>query len=430
MSSIQKQHHDLNDNDTLLCMKVDFQVDSISCYLNEKIENKLDSKGERRVRCVQTSSKLFGNVWDGQVQVIDVMIPSSSISSSKVDGENKDITMTTPGATQEKLTDTSKTSRNADSTKLEEIGSVGATNTEKEMKIHHGPGIHLEYGSSTSCWVSPKHLVIGCDDGCIKLFSLQSDLIFEVGESVESLKQDVNIKYAHETSVVTSLDYSTGRSNNKIISAGYDSKICMWDLHIVDEKSTKPELIFMGHEGIIYDAQWASLDANDKSKSDTIVVSTAQDGFVALWDTRNSNIKPIGSVKIPHHVGLYAFSVDCMEDRKLISLGLSSGHIAVCDLRNLANHSSEGEKMFQHVYKNVHGRSHVGVVKFYRNELGNDFILSGGDDKRVAITSITDGDTHNRNILFDDYVRSLDVLSPNFMICGSWDGSTKISSIF
>lgn len=127
-------------------------------------------------------------------------------------------------------------------------------------------GCSTESGTTDIKWIDSRRLVLGCDSGNVDIWCLSGS--FQSLENIASLTE-------HDNSVSS---VSVDCIKSKIVSAGWDRSIKVWDIE--QERCIKS---YRGHSDMV----WST--AYSRTQQD-LFVSVSQDGRVILWDTRAPKI--------------------------------------------------------------------------------------------------------------------------------------------
>lgn len=127
-------------------------------------------------------------------------------------------------------------------------------------------GCSTESGTTDIKWIDSRRLVLGCDSGNVDIWCLSGS--FQSLENIASLTE-------HDNSVSS---VSVDCIKSKIVSAGWDRSIKVWDIE--QERCIKS---YRGHSDMV----WST--AYSRTQQD-LFVSVSQDGQVILWDTRAPKI--------------------------------------------------------------------------------------------------------------------------------------------
>ncbi|KAI9300321.1 WD40-repeat-containing domain protein [Cunninghamella echinulata] len=131
--------------------------------------------------------------------------------------------------------------------------------------------------------------------------------------------------------------------SNLLISAGFDAKICQWDIAAAhkEHRSLEPLRTYHGHSGPVEDIAW-------HMGQDSLFASVGDDMKLMIWDTRKKDT-PI------HHIRAHDAEVNCVDFNKenewVLATGSGDKTAAIWDLRNLKHklHSlkGHGEEIYQ-----------------------------------------------------------------------------------
>lgn len=127
-------------------------------------------------------------------------------------------------------------------------------------------GCSTESGTTDIKWIDSRRLVLGCDSGNVDIWCLSGS--FQSLENIASLTE-------HDNSVSS---VSVDCIKSKIVSAGWDRSIKVWDIE--QERCIKS---YRGHSDMV----WST--AYSRTQQD-LFISVSQDGRVILWDTRAPKI--------------------------------------------------------------------------------------------------------------------------------------------
>lgn len=127
-------------------------------------------------------------------------------------------------------------------------------------------GCSTESGTTDIKWIDSRRLVLGCDSGNVDIWCLSGS--FQSLENIASLRE-------HDNSVSS---VSVDCIKSKIVSAGWDRSIKVWDIE--QERCIKS---YRGHSDMV----WST--AYSRTQQD-LFISVSQDGRVILWDTRAPKI--------------------------------------------------------------------------------------------------------------------------------------------
>ncbi|KAI8889010.1 WD40 repeat-like protein [Backusella circina FSU 941] len=126
------------------------------------------------------------------------------------------------------------------------------------------------------------------------------------------------------------LTWSPHKGNaNHLLSAGFDSKICHWDINgtTMENKELEPVRIYSAHTTGVEDVAW-------HSRFQDIFASVGDDARLMIWDSRSeSTDKPI------HNIQAHEAEVNCVSfapnSEWVLATGSGDKTAALWDLRNL-----------------------------------------------------------------------------------------------
>ncbi|KAI7907045.1 WD40-repeat-containing domain protein [Cokeromyces recurvatus] len=118
------------------------------------------------------------------------------------------------------------------------------------------------------------------------------------------------------------------QKSSHLLSAGFDFKICQWDVAgtVKENNILEPIRIYTAHTSGVEDVAW-------HTKFDSIFASVGDDARLMIWDTRNDSSKPI------HNIRAHEAEVNCVSfasgSEWVLATGSGDKTAALWDLRNL-----------------------------------------------------------------------------------------------
>uniref|UniRef100_M4C4K7 Peroxin-7 n=1 Tax=Hyaloperonospora arabidopsidis (strain Emoy2) TaxID=559515 RepID=M4C4K7_HYAAE len=285
-------------------------------------------------------------------------------------------------------------------------------------------GLQLDTGVGALDWCGAHQdtLVLGCDDGDVRLAQLgRTDgavalipIIGAAGGSTEQEDAGVRTGKGHDD-IVTGVNGSRV-SKTQLATCSWDLTVKLWDIEAMNETISTLE----GHTDLIWDVAMHPTHA-------PLLCSASQDMTVQLWDARRPQSAAL-VVSTLHS----ALSVDWHPTQSTVfSVGLEDGTVCTFDIRSPHTPLARRE---------THGAA-VHVVKY--SPYHDDLLATGGDDGKAFVTS--DGFSSDRAVGREllvaeekgaphrDYVRALDWFKSSsasdgekldtMLATGSWDKS-------
>lgn len=184
--------------------------------------------------------------------------------------------------------------------------------------------------------------------------------LFDFDAEVDELNAPFAVLKGHEESEGYGLDWSALKEG-WILSGGYDSKICLWDVG-VGAKVLDAKQVFEAHTSAVEDVAWHLSNEN-------LFGSVADDHMLMIWDLRT--LKPQHST-IAHEDEVNSISFNQFNEY-ILATGSADSTVNLFDLRKLDS--------CLHTFS-----SHTEAVRQVEWSPDYETILaSSADDKRVMI---------------------------------------------
>lgn len=188
-----------------------------------------------------------------------------------------------------------------------------------------------------------------------------------------------------------------------LVGAGKSGFAALWDIRRGSSLSChdnviEPVISWKSHSGRwIADARFLPNDANSKTYSPNRLVTAGNDGTVCLWDLTNTSVKTgapkllVQTTKLLHSSGIFSMDVHVKNSTEIyVSTGSKDKTIAISALNRLN---------CDPLWRSDFHKSKVGSVSFTSASL-NPLIASASDDGSVAIhDSRTDGMTGKSGVV-------------------------------
>jgi len=188
-----------------------------------------------------------------------------------------------------------------------------------------------------------------------------------------------------------------------LVGAGKSGLVALWDVRRGSSLSChdniiEPVISWKSHGGRwIADARFLPNDANSKTYSPNRLVTAGNDGTVCLWDLTSTSVKTcapkllVQTTKLLHSSGIFSMDVHVKNSTEIyVSTGSKDKTIAISALNRLN---------CDPIWRSDFHKAKVGSVSFTSASL-NPLIASASDDGSVAIhDSRTDGMTGKSGVV-------------------------------
>ncbi|CAD8102273.1 unnamed protein product [Paramecium primaurelia] len=233
--------------------------------------------------------------------------------------------------------------------------------------------------------IMKDHLVTGSADHGLRCYNLSS---------MKYEKELYAKRYGH-TEWVSSVQHL---QNGQIVSAGMDSKICLWDAKGVRCND------LLGHQGSI-----TKLMVDEQS----VCISSSYDQTLVIWQL--SSMSESRKLFGPHKSAVLDFDWK----NSLCVSGDKSGTVVFWDI-------NEGEPVMS---KNTH-KGAVSKCLLYSDGGNNNLVITAGiNDGTLAIHDMRTNKLVNQSQIHKGSINGLAVNLQNFIITGSADATCKIIDI-
>ncbi|ORZ11965.1 WD40-repeat-containing domain protein, partial [Absidia repens] len=158
-------------------------------------------------------------------------------------------------------------------------------------------------------------------------------------------------------------------SSNHILSAGFDTYICQWDIAGASKQCREllPLRTYQGHTAPVEDVAW-------HMGQDTLFASVGDDMKLMIWDSRNDKNSPV------HRIHAHDAEINCVEfnggNEWILATGSGDKTAALWDLRNL-NHKLHTLKGHDQEVFQLSWSPHYETI-----------LATAGSDRRILVWDI------------------------------------------
>jgi WD40 repeat protein len=227
-------------------------------------------------------------------------------------------------------------------------------------------------GIDTLATLEQSNLIFtGSDDGCIRLFSQELGL-----ETAVSAHDDI----------VSSLQID--HVNHNLISGSWDGSIALW--HFGEGRMLTPLSSFAAHSGPVYE-----IASQDQSPS--VCCSIGHDGFIRIWDFRDSLANGHSSSNCVSIASLNQIGSACSwstSNPYHILCGLEDGSVLFYDIRLSSSSTSSSDPLspsptlsFLHCHSPSSRSTASRVNKILTSSSSDGYITAMSDGSLISVFS-------------------------------------------
>jgi WD40 repeat protein len=181
-------------------------------------------------------------------------------------------------------------------------------------------------------------------------------------------------------------------ASSTVLSSSYDSSVRIFDMNSVTCQGTLKGV----HKGPVTEFEWKN----------SLCVTAGRDGQIALWDINTERCLQ-SQVLHKGQVGRVKFHTDELDTNLILSAGMNDGVLNGIDMRT-------SKLVFQK-------RIHAGAINFLETNRSN-LVITGSADKTVKVLDLLDGLKEIGNMKATDSVFCGDIYE-NFVAVGCGDGN-------
>ena len=255
-------------------------------------------------------------------------------------------------------------------------------------------------------------LLLGCEDGTICEFNLQSGEVVDVSQSVIS-QPIVQLVYVNDmkklfvlTSEQTLIYLNVNIVHQSIINAEVDKIYPCYCQELLSVKYISPSsdnFVFASNDNVLkyYDTKKSNVSLYEGhtdfimsiTVKQNLIVTTSKDNTIRLWSFTYDNNEDEDNNFICECIGVlkgHSETVNCsdiaLKKHKHVVSGCKDGSIKLWDIHSIIDNDNEYDEINESLFSVAAHEDEVNVVKFSPNE---KLIASGAYDKKIKIYSST-----------------------------------------